>query len=384
MIIKIKLNKILNMFLMLLFCYLLQNNLFAQLLPIFKSNNIGYIDSTGKIVIPCKYEAELDFIEYNVNGKSFVDFVLPMWSHFFNGSVTVKIPKKWLFFNNGYKYALVNDKGNYIFAPDDNFISGLSEGLVIYKRLFKTFEYAYDFKYGYVNMEGDIVINPQYRYASIFSDGAALVLDSIKYKFISKDGSNLFDIDFIDATLFQDGIAAVKLTKEDTVYTFIDKTGKVIFPEKFKYAYNFIENRARVYDGEYYGFIDKTGKYIVFPDYNKAEDFCEGLALVNKDSKYGFIDSNSKIVIPIDFKYAKSFSEGLAVVYLGCKFGFINKTGKLIIKNEFDYAKSFKFGLAQVWKNDEVYYINKKGEKIFTIFSKNKYRQICSKKIFKY
>ena len=373
--------KSLNFILIVLFIFTIKMNLSAQLSPIFDGGQIGYIDSTGKIIIPCKYVADIDYTQYIVNGKPLIDFVLPNWSYFDNKSVTLKIQQKWLFLKNGYKFALVNDKGEYIFAPDDNFIQGFSEGLVVYKKLFKTFEYAYDFEYGYADTTGHIVVQPKYRYASKFSDGAALVLDSMKYMFIKKDGTPLFDFDFIDATPFIDGIAAIKL-QNDSLYTFVDKSGKPIFSKKFKYAYNFVGNRARVYDGRDYSFINKKGEYIKIPYFNKAEDFSEGLAVVNQNMKYGFIDTNGNEVIPISLQYASSFSEGLAAVCINGKFGFMDKKGKLVISNDYDYAKSFKYGLAQVWKNNEIFYINKKGKKVYTIFSKSKYKQIASKKIF--
>ena len=352
--------------------------IYSQLLPILENDNIGYIDSTGKVIIPCEFVSDIEYSKINIMGNDIIDFFLPNWTEFHNGAATVKIAKKWLFLPNGFRYGLINSNGKYIYPIGEDFVYSLSEGVAIYKKLYKTAEYAYDFEYGYIDSTSKIIISPQFQYASKFSDGFALVLDSSKYSFIDKSGKKIINYEFIDATLFENGIAAIKKTTDEP-YGYINKKGEYLFSERFEYAYNFKENRARVFDGKYYGFINTSGKYISLPEFTKAEDFSENLAVVQKNFKYGFIDTNSKIIIPMIYQYAASFSEGLAVVAINNKYGFINKTGEVVISNKYDYAKSFTYGLAQVWKNGEVFYINNRGERVYTIFNKHQYKKLFDK-----
>jgi maltose-binding protein MalE len=77
-----------------------------------------------------------------------------------------------------------------------------------------------------------------------------------------------------------------------------------------------------------WSFIDKTGKYIFPKDYSSANSFSEGLAKVSNGSKHGFIDKTGNVVIPLKYDGAGDFSEGLAPVKLNGRWRFIDKSGK--------------------------------------------------------
>ncbi|MFH1230578.1 MAG: WG repeat-containing protein [Planctomycetota bacterium] len=135
----------------------------------------------------------------------------------------------------------------------------------------------------------------------------------------------------------------------------MDKTGKMVIPQRFSTANNFSEGLAWVYtnlddDG---GYIDKTGKMVIKVDCVVAGDFSEGLAWVEIDNKYGYIDRTGKIVIEPQFDDAHSsysnFSEGLAGVTIRGNSCYIDKTGKIIINLKSNMRCSpFSGGLAKV------------------------------------
>ena len=97
-----------------------------------------------------------------------------------------------------------------------------------------------------------------------------------------------------------------------------------------------------------WGYIDRSGKIIIPPQFDYAWFFSEGLAPVKIGRKWGYIDKSGKIVIEPRFDWAESFSEGLAGVCIGnclpaiergyMKFrgvylgywGYIDKSGKYI------------------------------------------------------
>jgi len=355
----------------------------AQLLPVFDENKIGYIDSTGTLIIPCLYETELNFEAFTIAGKMIVDFRIPSMARFNNGAVTVKIPKKFLFWNHSFTYAMLDAKGKYIFEPTEDVIYGLSEGIAIYKRLFKNAQKVYDFNFTYIDLNQNFITAEAYSYAGLFNDGIALVIDDSGYKYINSKGEKAFEIALLKignanieiAESFSDGLAAVKV---DSLFGYIDTKGNWVILPKFKTAFAFQNGFARVSDGQYYAYINKKGEKITSYDFAFADNFSDGLALVRKGDKFGYIDTNGKVAIPFNYVYAQSFSEGLAVVHHNGNFAFIDKQGNVIINRKLDYAKGFQYGLAKVWRNDEIFYINKKGETVHQILSRNKYRNAKS------
>ena len=121
------------------------------------------------------------------------------------------------------------------------------------------------------------------------------------------------------------------------------------------------EGLARVCNDYDWGFIDKSGTLVIPCKYNYAYFFREGLAGVKLNGKYGFVDKSGTEVIPCKYDEAFSFSEGLACVCLNDKWGFIDKSGTLVIPCKYDEAVSFSEGLAEVKLNGKYGYVNKSG-----------------------
>ena len=391
----------------------------AQLSPVFNGNKIGYIDSTGAVIIPCLYDTDIDFEAFSINNKMIVDFRIPNMARFNNGAVTVKIPRKFLFYTHGYTYAMLDAKGEYIFEPAENVIYGLSEGIAIYKRLFKTAQKVYDFDFDYIDINHNFITDEAYSFAGLFSEGIALVIDDSGYKYINTKGKKTFEIDVskignasseiienfsegltaleVDSIFgninleninnveaskienvsiemaenFSEGLAAIRV---NSLWGYIDTKGNWAILPRFKSAFSFQNGLARVFDGQNFAYINKKGEEITLYEFVFADNFSEGLGLVKRGDKFGYIDTNGKVAIPFNYVYAQSFSEDLAVVFHNGNIVFIDKNGDVPINRRFDYAKGFQYGLAKVWRNDEMFYINKKGETVHQILSRNKYR----------
>ena len=171
--------------------------------------------------------------------------------------------------------------------------------------------------------------------------------------------------------------AKLRLIKRDGKYGFADKSGKVVIPCQWEYAYGFSEGLARVQDANWkWGFIDKTGKVVIPCQWKGAYDFSEGLAKVEyANRQFGFIDKTGKVVIPCQWKGAYDFSEGLAKVeYANRQFGFIDKTGKVVIPCQWEDAWSFSEGLARVQDaNGKWGFIDKTGKVVSPCLWKEAY-----------
>lgn len=126
---------------------------------------------------------------------------------------------------------------------------------------------------------------------------------------------------------------ALEHIKKDGKWGFADEAGNVVIQCKWKDAFPFKEELARVQeDNEKYGFIDKTGKVVIPCKWRGAWSFSEGMAAVMDDNwKYGFIDKTGKVVIPCKWKDTRPFSQGFADVYDdNGKRWIIDKTGTVV------------------------------------------------------
>lgn len=267
--------------------YYYANDFHEGLAKVGKENNYGYIDKTGKEVVPCKYFDSSDFHD----GLAWV----------YNGE-------------NGYSY--IDKTGKEVITCQYDSPADFHEGLASVQK---------EGKYGYIDKNGKEVIPCIYDSASDFYEGLASVRKDGKFCYIDKKGKTVIENLNVKASDFHEGLAIV--TKDDLV-GFIDKTGKEVIPRLPIIAHNFNEGLARVVKRDNtHGFIDKTGKEVILCIYDYASDFHDGLAWVRKDEKYGYIDKTGKEVIPFIYDNANDFSEGLAFVVKDGLLGVIDKKG---------------------------------------------------------
>ena len=205
--------------------------------------------------------------------------------------------------------------------------------------------YAQKEKYGYFDLEGKIVINPQFGYATAFREGIALVKttgEKGKWGFIDKSGKFVINATYKDATVFQEGVAWV--VTDNGAPSAIDHKGEIkfvlkeaenvrLFSEDLA-AFSKVDSTATIW-----GFVDKFGKQVINPQFDEGGDFHDGkCAGKNKEGKWGYIDKSGKIVINHQFNSAAAFKDGKAVVSLDEKAGVIDNDGKYIINPQFGYA----------------------------------------------
>lgn len=218
-------------------------------------------------------------------------------------------------------------------------------------------------KEGYIDATGQVVIKPQFDYASYFYEGLASVVIDGKFGFINKSGKFVISPQFDVAKDFSEGLAIIwkghEISSNKNI-GYIDKTGKIVISPQFDWANNFSEGLAAVRVGDYdngkWGFIDKTGRFVINPQFARASNFSGGIAAVFVgvfgDGKWGYIDKTGKVLF--DFFHVYDFSEGLAHVSQKDKEGYIDKTGNFVINIQahsfgaHEFYGDFKEGLAQV------------------------------------
>lgn len=201
-------------------------------------------------------------------------------------------------------------------------------------------------EFQYIDEEGKIVINPQFRKATVFRGELALVQtsgDERNWGFISETGNYVIPANYKRATVFSEELAWV--VSENAPPTAIDKNGAIKFTlqqaEKVKIfkeglaAFSILDD-----EGEKWGFIDKNGTVLINPQFIKVENFNEGkCAVKDANGKWGYINKEGRISINYQFSNANSFSNGKAVVVSGGKHGVIDENGKYLINPQYSEMK---------------------------------------------
>jgi len=309
-----------------------------------KGDKFGYIDSTGKVVIPPTFR----YLGGN-HGAEFHDGLLEIAVS--DGVYVDKSGKK------------VIDKG---FHRGWDF----SEGLAVANR-------KEERKWGYIDTTGEFAISPRFDwspndYVWPFQDGYAKIKVAGKFGYIDRSGEFVIPPKFLEAESFRNGMARVIVDGpcvyfnsegpcSDTIslpgtgpasqackQTFIDKSGRIITDQRYDDTRDFAEGLAPVKVGSFWGYIDEKGMMVIPPRFDKAAPFADGLALVSENDKYGFIDHAGAYVARPSWAYAESFSEGRAVVGDRYRYWYIDHDGGSPIPGKFARASSFFKGLAHV------------------------------------
>lgn len=264
--------------------------------PSLYSMHCGYIDETGRIVIPPR-------------------FVLS--SQFSEGLAWIRTETS---------VGFINHAGNVAFELPDSFSMGFREGLAAV---------ATRTGWGFIDKTGGFISTKRYVQVESFSDGLAAVAEGrwqeAKYGFINKTGEVAIPLQFVPR---QDQLETMSLSR-------------------------FTEGLAPVMFGNRYGYIDHKGDTVIQPFFRDAGQFSEGLASVTAaDGRKGYIDKQGLFVIRLASGRGGQFKEGLATlaVEIGgrTKMGYIDRTGKIIIEPKFDVAFDFIDGIAEVYFSEKV------------------------------
>ncbi len=270
----------------------------------------GYIDTTGNMVIPAKFETAFPFTE----GRAYVCF-------------------------RG-KWGVIDRQGNWVMMPVLDWPAGLSYDDAYYGGYYSSYNAS-----PFVNRGVEMARSSIYR----FSEGLGGICKNNKYGFIDTTGKIIVAPVYDDIRPFSQGLAAVR---HGDKWGYIDKTGKEVIPLHYHTASSFTAEglalvgtspveaglpkteEAMEYESEeniYYGYIDKTGKWVINPRFTSAYDFSEGLAVVEEQyGKLGYIDKTGKLVIPPKYDVANSFEHGYAFVKIRLyEPVYIDKAGKV-------------------------------------------------------
>ncbi|MCW3159695.1 WG repeat-containing protein [Chryseobacterium oryctis] len=189
----------------------------------------GFIDTNGKLVIPCKFDEVGEFS---------------------NGMARIEKDSK-----TGY----IDKKGNIVippkyYHPGDMFDVNFSDGMVIVRE-------SPNGKKGAIDKTGKVVIPFQYDYLYSFHNGLAMVYSDGKAGFIDKTGKLAVPCIYDQAENFTEGHAAVKRNKK---WGFINTKGEEVIPIDMFVANRFINGLALVQLGNEneFSYINTKGEKV--------------------------------------------------------------------------------------------------------------------------
>jgi hypothetical protein len=320
----------------------------------------GYIDRTGRVVIPPR------FPEFGNSGSEFHDGLLQVATS--NGRYVDRSGK------------VVIDRG---VAGGWDFSEGLAAAMSQNEKL-----------WGYIDTSGKFAITPRFAsteqdYVWPFRDGMAKIEVKGKFGYIDHSGKFVIPPRFGAASDFHEGMAWV-VTDGPCVYpsdgpcgepilvgaqpnappcrfAFIDKTGRVINEARYDQARELSEDLAPVRIGKLWGFANKTGAIAIARSFEDAAPFSSGLARIQVKGLYGYIDKSGKVQIAAQYRNADNFSEGFAVVGDGPVW-YIDRAGKRQFNDTFGAASPFFKGLAHVRfrEGKKFAYIDPQGKQVFS------------------
>lgn len=308
-----------------------------RLFPVVIDRVTGFIDSTGRMIIPPRFDDAFPFTE---------------------GRAAVRLASKW-----GY----IDATGTFVIEPQFDYASPFAERLAWVEIRGRR---------GFIDSTGRVVIEPRFDVATGFVDGRAQVKTGRVFGYIDRTGKLVIQREFpnqFGKTLdFSQGLAAVL---ENGKWGYIDTTGAMVITPQFRIvdrrnvsfdALRFSEGRAAVPLGARWGYIDRTGGVAIQPRFDEASAFHEGLASVRVGARYGYIDTTGMMVIAPQFVLGTNFSEGLAAVRDSTRaMGYVDRTGKLVLASQWREAERFSGGLACVRTDGECDYIDRTGRFIW-------------------
>ena len=339
-----------------------------------ESDKLGYkLKSTGEIVIPAKYDSGYSSFHeglavVKLNGKEgFIDKtgkeVIPLkydsTQIFREGLAGAKLNGKWGFINK-YDEIVVP----FIYCEVENFSEGVA-------RVRKNDERDKFGKYGYVDRNGKEITSFKYElsiYSGLgdFENGFAIVFKDGRYGFINKLGREITPLQYSYVWNFENGFAIVD---KDGDRGCIDVTGREIIPCEYEYILRIQDGLIKAGKGteDIYFNID-TGEKFTNGAYALIDDFYDKLARVLKNGKWGYIDVRGNEIVPLKYDFIRYFRDGLAGVELNGKWGFVDKKGEEVIPIIYDSISDFNEGKAKVRVGGFLFgarfYIDKNGNKV--------------------
>ncbi len=272
----------------------------------------GLKDSTGKVIVPCRYGY--------VNG--------------FKDRPVARVST-----NN--KWGAITQSGREVIPQQ-------YDELFFYDEV-NLFRAKQNKKWGLIDITGKEVIPVMYDFCFPENDGYVLVKLNSKYGILDKTGKTVIPIKYDKAEYFEH--SPYVLVTENKQYSLLDKKGNLFKTLKYDSIGMVYRNIACVQLNEKWGIIDSVGNEIVTPNYQEVTYYDGGITAAKQNGKWGFLNKTGKSITSFKYERVKGFYNGMAAVSdNGSRFGYIDNTGREVVTQIYSdgFGMDFSNGIAQV------------------------------------
>lgn len=271
------------------------SNISEGMLSYYENGVCGFMDSTGKKIIPAQFK---------------------YCSNFHNGKAMVVFKSGKAGYINRNKQLLISPRWDTACSFQGNFA-------VIGKR-----DPEGKFKFGVIDHFGNLLIPPQYVFMTPLSEGKSFVNAGGSYEKGVLKGGKWYLINLNKQSVLT--LCDTTLNKEIINYSgyLRFKNGVTWFPG--------------IHQGKVlFGLMNENTDYVVLPQYTFVNRLNEDAGGVFAGRKMGFIDIHGKQFIPCVYDVVGAFNNGYAWFKQGKKYGYVDKKGDVIIPPSFDEAGDF-------------------------------------------
>lgn len=234
------------------------------LVPVKVGEKWGYLNTSGKMVIPAKYDHVTDFK---------------------GGYAPVQ---------SGGKFVVLNTSG------EETAVEGGAIDVKPFAESLAPFRAA-DKQFGFIDSDGKIVIPARFESVGYFHDGLAWAKTADKVVgFINKSGEWVIKPEFTVAKDFDSGTGLARIKSGDK-WGYVSKAGEVSYLSDTDIFEDFFDGLARGRKNGKFGFLDSKGKWIIEPQFDGSRDFKNGYAAVKQGDLWGIIDTSGKWIIKPSF-----------------------------------------------------------------------------------
>lgn len=274
---------------------------YADGMAVYERNGkFGYLDSTGRVAIPARYEVAKDFHD----GMAYV--------------------------SEGGKWGYIDKKGAVVIPIEYDYIYGY------------VWEYGEEYavveqhgKRGYISRTGELKVNPEYDeipcgIRRFSKEDFAPIIKEGKMGLINRYCEVVIPCRYSEVARYSENLCAVQSSGR---WGFVDAQGKEVIPMRYLEVHPFHEDLATVcFTNGRWGVINNLGQTTCSAYFDAVSNYSNGMCRVERNSKVGYINREGILIVPYRYRYAEDFHHGVALVsYNGELWGVINKRGYQIV-----------------------------------------------------
>lgn len=265
------------------------------MLAYLENNEYGFMDSTGKKVIPAQFKYCSNF----ENGKAMVVF-------------------------NSGKAGYINKTKKLLISPRwDTAFSFQGKYAVVGKK-----EHHGRFSFGIIDQYGKSVMPEHFSFITPLSEGKAFANKGGVYQNGSIKGGKWFLVNVEKQSMLSLCDTTVSMGIDHYASYLKFTNGVSLFPA--------LHNKHIVF-----GLMDERGEWVALPEYKVVNCINEDRAAVFMNGKMGYIDIHGRTALPFTYDMVGTFHNQMAWFKEGRKFGYLDKNGEVIIPAKYDEVGDF-------------------------------------------